>query len=72
MRYELRSPVTGSVWTHAGSIGQQVCAGALVVVLECMKMEVPFLTPVAGTIVELTEPGTQVADGDVIAVLTCE
>ena len=69
VRYELRSPVTGSVWIHCAGVGQQACAGTVVLVLECMKMEVPLETPVDGTVAELVEPGTQVIEGDVVAVI---
>ncbi len=69
MRHELRSPVTGSVWIHSVGVGQEVSAGTVVLVLECMKMEVPLETAVDGTVTELVEPGTQVGEGDVVAVI---
>jgi biotin carboxyl carrier protein len=69
MPCELRSSITGSVWGRSVAIGQDVCAGTAVLVLECMKMEVPVETPIDGTVVELAEPGTQVVEGDVVAVI---
>jgi acetyl-CoA carboxylase biotin carboxyl carrier protein len=69
MRHELRSPVTGSVWMHAVGVGQHVYAGTVVLVIECMKMEVPVETAVDGTVAELVEPGAQVLEGDTVAVI---
>jgi biotin carboxyl carrier protein len=34
-----------------------------------MKMEVPVETAVNGTVAELVDPGTQVLEGDVVAVI---
>jgi biotin carboxyl carrier protein len=69
MRHELRSPVTGSVWMHAVGVGQHVCAGTVVLIIECMKMEMPIETAVDGTVAALVEPGTQLVEGDVVAVI---
>lgn len=46
----LKAPVAGSVWMHAVATGQRVEAGALVLVLEVMKMEFPIETPKAGRV----------------------
>ena len=42
-------------------VGQQVARRRLVVILESMKMEIPVLAEVAGSVVEVV-----VADGDVV------
>jgi acetyl-CoA carboxylase biotin carboxyl carrier protein len=42
-------------------VGQQVAAADSVVILESMKMEIPVLADVAGSVVEVV-----VADGDVV------
>ena len=42
-------------------VGQQVAAADSVVILESMKMEIPVLAEVAGSVVEVV-----VADGDVV------
>lgn len=69
MRHELKAPVTGSIWMHSGGVGQKVFADNQVLVMECMKMEVPVNSPVDGEIVELVAPGTVVNEGDVVAVV---
>jgi acetyl-CoA carboxylase biotin carboxyl carrier protein len=69
MRHELRSPVTGSVWSAVVSVGQKIYAGSTVVVLESMKMELPIESPVDGTVLEIKETSTQVVEGDVVAVV---
>ena len=43
-------------------VGQQVSAHDSVVILESMKMEIPVLADVAGSVVEVV-----VADGDVVS-----
>ena len=43
-------------------VGQQVAADDSVVLLESMKMEIPVLADVAGSVVEVV-----VADGDVVS-----
>jgi len=69
MKHELKAPVTGSIWMHAAGVGQKVYAGNQILVMECMKMEVPVEAPVDGTVVELVAPGTVVNEGDVVAVV---
>jgi acetyl-CoA carboxylase biotin carboxyl carrier protein len=64
--------VTGSVWIHAVGVGQHVRAGTVVLVLECMKMEVPVETAVDGTVAELVDPGTQIVEGAVVAVIASD
>ncbi|MDN5761513.1 MAG: biotin/lipoyl-binding carrier protein [Microlunatus sp.] len=52
------------------SIGQQVRADDVVVILESMKMEIPVLADVAGIISEVVvTEGSLVNDGDPIAVI---
>lgn len=69
MRIEVKSPITGTVWMPSVGVGQQVFAGSQLMVLECMKMEVPVEAPVDGTVVELAESGRSITEGDVVAVI---
>lgn len=69
MRIEIRAPTSGSVWIHSCGVGQHVYAGNAVLVLECMKMEIPVETPVDGEVLELVAAGTVVQEGDVVAVV---
>lgn len=69
MKHAIKSPVTGSVWMHSAGVGQKVYEGNQLLVLECMKMEIPVESPVDGTVLELIAPGTVVNEGDVVAVV---
>jgi acetyl-CoA carboxylase biotin carboxyl carrier protein len=52
-------------------LGQQVVLGDEVVILESMKMEIPVLAEVAGTITEISVVvGDVVREGDVLVVIT--
>ncbi len=52
-------------------VGDQVEAGATLVLLESMKMEIPVLCESAGTVTEVqVVPGDVIQEGDVIAVLS--
>ena len=52
-------------------VGDQVEAGAALVLLESMKMEIPVLCEFAGTVTEVqVVPGDVIQEGDVIAVLS--
>jgi urea carboxylase len=47
------SPVSGSVWKIASSLGQSVKAGDTLVLVESMKMELPVTAPMDGVITQL-------------------
>jgi biotin carboxyl carrier protein len=50
--------------------GAPVEAGDTLLLLESMKMEIPVLAEVAGTVVAVrVEPGTVVQEGDVLVIL---
>ncbi len=68
-RHEVVAAVTGSVWMAVVAVGQTVSAGEQVVILECMKMEIPLVSDVTGTVMSVLEAGTVVAEGDVVAVI---
>jgi acetyl-CoA/propionyl-CoA carboxylase biotin carboxyl carrier protein len=64
------SPLQGTVLRVAVEKGAQVDEGALVCVIEAMKMENEITAPSAGTVEELTvSEGGSVATGDTIAVI---
>ena len=68
---EVRAEITANVWQVRVEVGQEVEEGDELVVLESMKMEIPVLAPIAGTVTEVpVKPDTQVHEGDVIAVIT--
>jgi acetyl-CoA carboxylase biotin carboxyl carrier protein len=67
---EIRAEITANVWQVRVEVGQEVAEGDELVVLESMKMEIPVVSPLAGTITEIrVAPDTQVQEGDVVAVI---
>jgi acetyl-CoA/propionyl-CoA carboxylase, biotin carboxylase, biotin carboxyl carrier protein len=67
---ELISPLQGTVLKVEVEKGAQVEEGALIAVIEAMKMENEITAPVAGTVEELhVSPGGSVSTGDPIAVI---
>jgi urea carboxylase len=61
----VRSPVAGSIWQLPVQVGQRVQAGATVMIIEAMKMEIAVSAEHAGVIVELNcRAGQQVAAGE--------
>jgi biotin carboxyl carrier protein len=51
--------------------GEVVAAGATLLILESMKMEIPVLCESGGTVAEVkVEPGDVVQEGDVLVVLS--
>jgi acetyl-CoA/propionyl-CoA carboxylase, biotin carboxylase, biotin carboxyl carrier protein len=66
----LISPIQGTVLRVAVEKGAQVDEGALVCVIEAMKMENEITAPTAGTVEELSvSEGGSVATGDTIAII---
>ena len=52
-------------------VGQRVAADDAVVILESMKMEIPVLAEVAGSVTEVVvEEGDVVNDGDPLVIIT--
>jgi biotin carboxyl carrier protein len=67
---EVRAEITANVWQVRVEVGQSVAVGDELVILESMKMEIPVIAPLAGTISELAvAPDDQVTEGDLIAVI---
>jgi acetyl-CoA/propionyl-CoA carboxylase biotin carboxyl carrier protein len=67
---ELVSPIQGTVLKVAVEKGAEVTEGALVCVIEAMKMENEITAPAAGKVEELNvSEGGSVATGDTIAVI---
>jgi acetyl-CoA carboxylase biotin carboxyl carrier protein len=67
---EIRAEITASVWQVRIEPGQTVEHGDELVILESMKMEIPVLSPVAGTVSEvMVAPEDQVQEGDILTVI---
>jgi biotin carboxyl carrier protein len=62
--------MVANVWKVVASEGDQVSDGDTLVILESMKMEIPVLAEVTGTLMALhVEEGDVVQEGDLIAVI---
>ena len=67
---EVRAEIAANVWQVPAEVGAQVAEGDELVILESMKMEIPVVAPVAGTVTEiLVKPEDQVQEGDLVAVI---
>jgi biotin carboxyl carrier protein len=67
---EIRAEITANVWRVLIEPGQQIEHGDELVILESMKMEIPVLSPVAGTVSEvMVAPEDQVHEGDVLTII---
>jgi biotin carboxyl carrier protein len=65
---EIRAEMVANVWQVRAEVGQEVAEGDELVILESMKMEIPVLAPVAGTVAAIhVVPDQVVQDGDLIA-----
>lgn len=70
MSHVVAAELVANVLTIEVSVGQQVSATDAVVVLESMKMEIPVLAEVAGTVTEVVvKVGDVVRDGDPLVVI---
>lgn len=66
----VESPIAGNLWQVQVAVGEEVAAGATLVVLESMKMEIPVLAPCNGVIREVrVEPGSPIRAGQRVIVL---
>jgi acetyl-CoA carboxylase biotin carboxyl carrier protein len=67
---EVESDVQGNVWKVEVTVGDRVCEGDVLVVLESMKMEIPVEAPADGVVTGLmVAPEQAVEEGEVIVVL---
>jgi len=63
----LRAPISGTVTKVLAEAGATVEAGAVLLVLEAMKMETEITAPVGGTVAEVpVAPGDAVAGGQIL------
>jgi biotin carboxyl carrier protein len=69
-REQLKSEVTGRVWTIVLPAGASAAEGDTILVVESMKMEIPIMANRDGTVVEiLVAEGDSVGDGQAVAVM---
>jgi urea carboxylase len=66
----ISSPVTGSVWQLRTRVGARAEAGAPLIVIEAMKMEIAVQAEQPGTVVELCcQQGQPVSAGETLLIL---
>ena len=67
---KVTASVPGKVLKIVASAGQAVKAGAKIVILESMKMEIPVVAPQDGTVASIdTSEGASVENGDTLATM---
>jgi biotin carboxyl carrier protein len=67
---EVRAEITANVWQVRVEVGQRVAVGDELVILESMKMEIPVVAPIAGTVASIAvKPDDQIKEGDLVAVI---
>ena len=67
---EVKAELVGNLWKITTEVGQVVEEDDPIMILESMKMEIPVLAPVAGTIKEfLVQEGDVVQEGQTVAII---
>ncbi|NKY55342.1 biotin/lipoyl-binding carrier protein [Nocardia flavorosea] len=70
MAEEVRAEMVSTVLTVEVTVGDRVATDQTLVLLESMKMEIPVLAEVGGSIASVAvEPGQVLQAGDLIAVI---
>lgn len=65
---QIRSPVTGMVWKVLACVGDELEAGATLLIAESMKMEIPVEIPRAGRLTQLqVKEEDAISEGQVLA-----
>ena len=71
MAEQIYAEMVANVFSVAVAEGEHVEAGATLLVLESMKMEIPVLCESGGMVAEVkVRPGDVVQEGDVLVVVT--
>ena len=67
-RRKVATEMAGTVWKIEAPVGTLVAAKDTILLLECMKMEIPVYAPVAGLVAEIrVAEGEVVAEGQIVA-----
>ena len=53
MRLHLKTHVAGQVWKLVTQVGDEILADQVILIVECMKMEIPIVSNTSGKLVEL-------------------
>lgn len=67
---EVKAELVGNLWKIVASVGQTVAEDETLMIIESMKMEIPVVSPKAGTVKEiLVHEGEVVQDGQTLAIV---
>ncbi len=67
---DVKAEIAANVWQVDVEAGATGAEGDELVILESMKMEIPVVAPVGGTVAEVrVKPEDQVQEGDVLVVI---
>ena len=70
MATEVEAQITGSLFKIEKSVGDQVAADDILMIIESMKMEIPVEAPCAGKLAEIrVSEGDSIEEGAVLAVI---
>ncbi len=69
MADEIRAEMVANVWKIVVADGDTISDGDTVVILESMKMEIPVIAEVDGTVTVKVSEGDVVQEGDLIATI---
>lgn len=65
---KVESEITGKVWKIVAQPGARLAEEDTIMILESMKMEIPVLAPVAGTLTKINvKEGDDVSEGQAVA-----
>jgi acetyl-CoA carboxylase biotin carboxyl carrier protein len=66
----VKAEITGNVWKIVTQPGQALAEEEIILIMESMKMEIPVLAPVKGTLREiLVKEGQEVSEGQNLAII---
>jgi acetyl-CoA carboxylase biotin carboxyl carrier protein len=67
-RRKVATEMAGTVWKIEAPAGTRVAVEDTILLLECMKMEIPVYAPVAGLVAEIrVAEGEVVTEGQIVA-----
>jgi len=67
---KVRAEIIGTVWKIVSQPGQQLAEEDTILIMESMKMEIPVIAPVKGTLASLlVKEGQEVSEGQDVAVI---
>ncbi len=68
--HQIKSEIAASVWKIEVSTGDRVSEGDTLLILECMKMEIPVSSPFAGVVGSiLVSEGATIAEEEALIVI---